>query len=464
MPDELDNNDATQPVHVNVENTQPAASPNGMDGTTQPMAVDDIPTQKPPASSEATQPLVAQTDAGKPVDGPKEKPVRLWRGRLIFIALAIILVGIGAGSYLGYQSGIQDRTDRAASQKVMEAATHFQNGLDAMNENQYSIAKAQFEYVITVDPNFPGVADKLAEVMIALIPTTIPTATLTPTPEFTPTPDMRGEEQIFTQIQSLLAAKNWDSAITSIESLRTKNLTYKTIQVDGFYYVALRNRGVDKILRLGDLEGGMYDLALAARFGPLDGQADGYRLYARYYEIGASFWEVDWEKAYNYFMQVAPYLPNLRDASNVFAIDRYRQAATHFAQKLMDAGDACKAKKILDDVLKNNYRNATTEPLATKVAEACNPPTQTPKPVTPTLTATLSLTPIGPTPGGSTITPSPITGATVVKTVVVTTAVPPVVTTAAPTKTPVPTSASTNTPAQTTAVPPTNTPVPTATK
>ena len=180
------------------------------------------------------------------------------------------------------------------------AATQFQLGLDDMTNGRYEMARGRFEYVIGLDPTFPGVKEKLTEVMIALLPTTIPTATLTPTPAYTPTPDTRGEQEMFKQIQKNLADKKWDEAIVTIESLRTKNLSYETVAVDGLYYIALRNRGVDKILSLGDLEGGMYDLALAARFGPLDRDAESYQVWARYYVTGASFWEVDWEKATYY--------------------------------------------------------------------------------------------------------------------------------------------------------------------
>ena len=183
---------------------------------------------------------------------------------------------------------------------------------------------------------------------------------------------------MFKQIQQNLVDKKWDDAIATIESLRTKNLGYETVAVDGLYYIALRNRGVDKILRLGDLEGGMYDLALAARFGPLDRDAESYQVWARYYVTGASFWEVDWEKATYYFGLVAPYLPNLRDSSNIFAIDRYRQAAIHYAQDLMDRDDGCKASDLLKTVLTNNYQNATAEPLATEADRKCHPPTKTP--------------------------------------------------------------------------------------
>jgi hypothetical protein len=223
---------------------------------------------------------------------------------------------------------------------------------------------------------------------------------------------MRGEEELYRQISTQLANQKWDTAIVAIESLRTKNLKYKSVDVDGYYYIALRYRGVDRILRQGDLEGGMYDLALAERFGPLDRDADSYRLWARYYVTGASFWQVDWEKATYYFGQVAPMLPNLRDSSNILAIDRYREAASKYANKLAQDGDNCKASKLLDTVYINNYKNGTYEALATNVYNDCHPPTETPQPTK--ASATPLVTPSGTklTPGATTVTPSPTGGPT----------------------------------------------------
>ncbi len=47
------------------------------------------------------------------------------------------------------------------------------------------------------------------------------------------------------------------------------------------YYFALRNYGHDLITKQGNLEGGIYYLTLAERFGPLDNTAIGLREGAR---------------------------------------------------------------------------------------------------------------------------------------------------------------------------------------
>lgn len=400
MSEDLNNNEATQPVQANPSRTEPVAPE-----FTQPNPTAEIPTSPLKGSPES--------NSSQP-DNKPSKPKRKGRGLLILAGIVLILAGAAIGSYGGYQSGMQSRMDLQSSQVAMTAATQFQLGLNDLNGERYDLARTRFEYVIKLDPNFPGVQQKLAQTLVEMSRTEVPTATATVT--LTPTPDMRGEQDLFDQIQQNMVDKKWDAAISASETLRTKNLTYRTVDVDGMYYIALRYRGVDRILRLGDLEGGMYDLALVQRFGPLDRDADSYRLFARYYAVGASFWEVDWEKSVYYFGQVVPFLPMLRDASGIGAIDRYRQASISYAAQLINADDFCKAEKILSEALANNYKNATAEPLATRAFNECHPATETPQPtqaasVTPTITMT-RLTLAATTQAAKTATPTPTAATT----------------------------------------------------
>ncbi|GAH16225.1 unnamed protein product, partial [marine sediment metagenome] len=94
-----------------------------------------------------------------------------------------------------------------------------------------------------------------------------------------PTPDMRGAEDLFSHSQILLADQKWTEAIDTLLKLRKDDPDYQTVKVDSMLYVALGNRGVERILREGDLEGGTYDLALAEKFGPLDVEASSMRTW-----------------------------------------------------------------------------------------------------------------------------------------------------------------------------------------
>jgi hypothetical protein len=187
--------------------------------------------------------------------------------------------------------------------------------------------------------------------------------------------------------------------LSSLDSLRKADPNYKTAEVDGMYYTALRNRGMDEIMgnrayaQTTNLEGGIYDLTLAERFGPLDGLSDGMRTWARYYMVGASFWQLDWSQAVNYFGQVYQYAPNLRDSSNYTAGQRYHDALLQYGDQQAAASrlkDRClalnswaTAAKIspLDDVYASKFYQLNL---------LCNPPTSTPTtaPVGPTVTPT----------------------------------------------------------------------------
>ena len=87
--------------------------------------------------------------------------------------------------------------------------------------------------------------------------------------------------------------------------MRKEAPDFNASQVDGMYYFALRNYGVDLIQKQGDLEGGIYQLTLAERFAPLDKTADGLREGARAYIQAASYFGVNWGRAVELFRNVA---------------------------------------------------------------------------------------------------------------------------------------------------------------
>ena len=218
--------------------------------------------------------------------------------------------------------------------------------------------------------------------MLQLAIVETPTVYSEPTITLTPTPDLRGVEELFSQIQAYMRNSDWENAILTIEALRSADYTYRAVEVDGLYYIALRFRGVDKIINKGNLEGGIYDLALVERFGPLDNEADGYRNWARLYITGTAFWEVDWSQVVYYFAQVASSLPNLYDG-NYTANERYRTALIGYGDQLILAGDYCGGRdqyQLAMSISQDGGLAAT----ATQAQLFCSPPTSTPAPVTAT--------------------------------------------------------------------------------
>lgn len=365
--------------------------------------------------------------------GPSKTQRFFW----ISIGILIVLVLGGVGVWMGYQAGIEMRVEKHSEQVTLKASTQFELGVVDLREKRYDMALARFKYVMELDPQFPGVAEQIAAAQVAMsikaTPTIAPTATPIPP---TPTPDIRGEEELFNQSKQLLSDKKWDELLKTLDALRKKNLAYKPMEVDGMYYLGLRNKGVYDILNLGNLEPGLYYLALAERFAPLDADAESYREYARLYITGASFWMIDWEQVVLFFGQIYPSLPNLRDSTNMTAQERYRVALLKLAEKDTAGGDPCTAKDLYEEAIKVG-NDQSIYPTATKVAEVCtaskNPTSPPPAVVTgtitptPTLTATVAAGQDTPVPSLTPTVPPPTTAPT---------AAPTAEPTAVPTQTP----------------------------
>jgi tetratricopeptide (TPR) repeat protein len=348
-----------------------------------------------------------------------------WRGRaFLFSALGLIIILVLA-ILAGYSSGISIRKSNETSNISQQLGVQFQYALVDIEFGRYENAKERLDFILTHDPSFPGVQEKLTQVLVLMNrPTPTITASLTSTPDFT------GAEQAFTQAQQLIAAQDWPGALGTLDQIRKLDRTYKTGQVDGMYYFALRNYGYDLITKQGNLEGGIYHFTLAERFGTLDRDANGLRQGARFYLIGASFWELDWQQALAYFTQVAGY--GLWDGTMTVS-ERLHFAYMRYGDQLVEQAQYCDAVTNYDNAQAIAALDATAQEGYNRAFHECFPPT-------PTIDLTLSVTPqvTVETPAGTTE-PPPTAGATTQAppTVEATTAVPPTVeaTTAVPTET-----------------------------
>ena len=322
---------------------------------------------------------------------PKIKTIKSGRGRtLLFNGIGFIIILILA-VLGGYGSGISIRRDTQTSVLAQQLGQQFQFALVDMQFGRYANARQRFEFIIAHDPSYPGAQQKLTEVLVLI---NVPTPTITPS--LTPTPDFTGAEQAFTRAQQLIATQDWTGAISALDQMRKLDPNYQTSLVDGMYYFALRNYGYSLITQQGNLEGGIYQLTLAERFGPLDRDSNGLREGARYYLIGASFWELDWEQTLFYFDQVYRGWSGLWDGT-MTASERYWFASMRYADQLVGDEQFC-------DAVSYYERAQAIAPLDSQAAEGyelafstCFPPTEA---VTPT--ATFSLTPTEtPTPATS---------------------------------------------------------------
>lgn len=340
------------------------------------------------------------------------KPVSRTGGGRRFIFNALGLIALLTVAILGgYASGIGVRRTNQSSIIMQQLGDQYQNALIDIEFGRYENAKQRLEWIIQNDPSFPGAQEKLTEVLV-LSNQPVPTIT----PSLTPTPDFSGAQEAFARAQQLIAAQDWPGAIGALDQMRKLDPNYEQSKVDGMYYFALRNYGYSLIVQQGNLEGGIYQLTLAERFGPLDRDSNGLRVGARQYLIGASFWELDWAQALQYFSDVAGY--NLWDGT-MYVSERIHIASMRRGDELFDLGQYCDAVTMyqnaqaignLDNVAAANFEEAfgacfpVAEPTATLDPALLTPsvtpgtpaeteppkteePTQTPTEETPPTTA-----------------------------------------------------------------------------
>jgi tetratricopeptide (TPR) repeat protein len=354
--------------------------------------MEETQSSQPVEETPPSQPI--KEDDTQPIK-PAGKPSR-WRS-ILFSALGILAL-LALGGFGGYFSGVGQRTSAQDALISGQLDEQYQFALVDIEFGRYDTAKQRLEFIISHKSDYPGASEKLTEVLVLSV---IPT--LTPTPTLTATPDFTGAESAYVRAQQLIAAQDWPGALAALDTIRKLDPTYKTAQVDGMYYFALRNFGHNLITQQGNLEGGIYQLTLAERFGPLDNTSNGLREGARMYITGATFWELDWSQAVTYFAQVAAGWPSLWDGTMTGG-QRFYIASMRYGDELYEKEEYCAAHE--------QYQNAAAiaaleEPSAGRANQAflqCFPatptlgPTSTPLPGVPTDT---------PPPAPPTDTPEP---------------------------------------------------------
>ncbi len=395
------------------------------------------PTQANPVNKEleAAQANPVNNDLGStqpnPVKAEPSSPVRKKFPGWLAVLVLIVLIAIGILG--GYGSGMGQRYSAQNTLVSGQLQEQYQLGVKAVDAGQYEVAKQHFDYIIQHQPDFPGVQGSYADLLLRMMIT--PTLTPTLTPTITPTPDTRSVDEIYNNVIALLSdtsknlcERDWNEVITRLDSLRKADITFHPAEVDGMYYIALRSRGVCKIYPQSflpnascqdlniNLEGGIYDLTMAERFGPLDNAADALRTWARLYIAGASFWDQDWVQVKSYFSQVMANMPFLSDSSCTSATERWRLASIGFANQLMGKGDYCGAEAQFQEAFTiDTPKNQVIYPTATEAQNLCNggpaaqPPggqsTESPPVETPTIVAPPTEVPTATAPPVVTVAP-----------------------------------------------------------
>ena len=274
------------------------------------------------------------TVASKPI--PRTSPARARRisvTTLLILACACGVLGLIAAAGLGgVYAGLQDRkTDEQA-----QADKFYQEGIANRTAGKLQLAKADFEYALKINPNYPGAREQVAQIADLL--------TVKPTP--TSAVQVNVTLQLYQAGVDAYDQENWQTAIEILSQVRAIDPAYEKDRIAQMIYQAALTNG-RQLLKEDRLEEAIAYLDQAAYLKALPADVEAEVQYARLYVTARDYWNVNWEKAIESFGELYKIGPGYRDT---FA--RYVEAYIQYGDERTRAGDPCAAQKQYEEALK----------------------------------------------------------------------------------------------------------------
>lgn len=242
------------------------------------------------------------------------------------IALFIFVASLAASAYAGLYMGERDR-EASWADTITE---HYQDGIDALNNGQYEMAKAHFQYVLQLDDDHAQAQQGLAEAEARLAAQLTPTVTVESSQPLT--------EQLLQQAKAAYEAGEWTTAAGTLTQLRALDSEFNTTEVESMLFTCLYNAGA-AYLEEDELEKGIFYLDQAVALRPLDTEVVLQRDLAARYQDTLGYWGVDWEKAISALEELYAAAPTYKDV-----FQRLYQANLEYGDSLTAAGEMCPAE------------------------------------------------------------------------------------------------------------------------
>lgn len=339
-------------------------------------------------SGRVSEPEPNAADQKVPKKGKRRQGKWIW-GAILFLLLALFL-----GGFLGYKKGIARRIEKQSQQEMQMIEAQLALYFSDMGQGKYENAYARLDWIKRIKPGFPGIDDMINEVSqkMTYIPEQpasemnlgLPTLEQPIEPGETPTPkptlDIAQAEALYTAIQQAVADQDWNTAVSKILEIKEKAFDYKRILVDGYYFIALRNRGISRIWT-GELEQGMYDLSVVNSLGALDNDANGAYQWASTYMTATTYWDSSWASAVEAFGALYAQSPYFAESGGMTVAERYRIALYKRGDEFAQQEDWCTAADYYARSIEVGL-NLDIQVTATAYRDYCaNPPSQsTPEP------------------------------------------------------------------------------------
>jgi tetratricopeptide (TPR) repeat protein len=246
---------------------------------------------------------------------PVTEPARRRRFPLIWAILGALLLSIIAGSVAGYYVGKDRFAQNRQNTLFAFDMEQFQLAGSEVAAGKFSVAMQRLDAILKNEPDFPGAAELREKALAGMNATPTPLPTETPVPS--PTPDAPRAEQLLAQARQQFVDRQYPEMIRTLLTIKVEIPDFQPERVDGLIWAALRYNGVHLIKETNRLTEGMYYLALAANYAPLDREAENQIAFARNflftYQNAYYYRNRDIEESLKYFEQAIALRPYYSD-------------------------------------------------------------------------------------------------------------------------------------------------------
>ena len=305
-------------------------------------------------------------DNGNGLSPVEDKPKKIRHGKWVWLGILIMLVITAIGASFGYWSAMKARQIAETSERIERATTQYLMAEKDQQNGNLEMAQQRLEYIMTIYPDYPGLTEKLTEVMLALSLSNPQTTATEETPvtavTAVATTDTTNLSILFQQAQDQLktaqqqnsydrytcwdmkkapedrAIQPWEALLITVNQMRNLDPSYEAIKVDGLYYIALRYYGIANI-NSGKLEEGIYYLTMAETIAPLDSDAESWKYQARAILIAGSWYGINWQNAADGFYDIYRNFPNAVDLSCKSVKELYSNSIEGIGDTYMSAYD-----------------------------------------------------------------------------------------------------------------------------
>lgn len=294
------------------------------------------------------------------------RAARLWQRwdwlrllSLAFIAALLVLGTMTAAVAIGLRQGGEEREQRIRA----IADQHFAKGEGYLARGDYEIALAEFEYVLQLAPDYPGIAEAIVQAK----------GNLQSLPR--PTSQVQHDAAVaaFEKGKAAFDAGQWEDAIAALRQAQSLDPGYEADAVRQMLFVCYRTQGL-ALLAQDQLEPAVAYLEQAAGLQPLDPATEAQYQRAARYLTAQGYWGKDWRRAIALFEELYAQAPDYRDV-----VDRLVEAHITYGDLLVQQTEWCPAEAEYAAAVRLRY-DEEVERKRVNASRVCQTATPTPLP------------------------------------------------------------------------------------